>query len=106
MKRYRIEDMKGGWFVGDFEPTAYKTQAAEVCLKYHPEGEVWPTHYHAVATEINVLVRGSMRLNGDLLGEGDVFVIDPGEVAAPEFLSDCEIIVVKVPSLTNDKFEA
>ena len=105
MKRYRIEDMKGGWFVGNFEPTAYKTKAAEVCLKRHPKGEVWPSHYHAVATEINLLFRGSMRLNGDMLREGDVFVIEPGEVAAPVFLSDCEIVVVKVPSLSNDKFE-
>ena len=105
MKRYRIEDMKGGWFVGNFEPTAYKTKAAEVCLKHHPKGEVWPSHYHAVATEINLLFRGNMRLNGNLLREGDVFVIEPGEVATPVFLSDCEIVVVKVPSLSNDKFE-
>jgi len=25
MKVNRIENMKGGWFVGNFEPSAYKT---------------------------------------------------------------------------------
>lgn len=27
--------MKGGWFVGDFEPTAYKTKDFEVAYKFH-----------------------------------------------------------------------
>jgi quercetin dioxygenase-like cupin family protein len=96
--------MKGGWFVGDFEPTAYKTPAAEVCFKQHHKGEDWPAHYHAVGTEINLLVRGTMRANGHVLEEGDIFVVDPGEVIAPEFLSDCELVVVKVPSLPGDKY--
>lgn len=104
MKRYRFEQMKGGWFVGNFEPTAFKTDGAEVCWKYHPKGERWPAHYHAVATEINLLVKGSMRLNGELFGEGEIFVVEPGEVAEPEFLADCHLVVVKVPSLPDDKF--
>lgn len=104
MRRYRFEGMKGGWFVGDFEPTAYRTKEVEVCLKHHPRGEIWPAHYHAVATEINLLVRGQMRISESLFEKGDIFVLDPGEIVVPEFLSDCELVVVKVPSLPEDKY--
>ena len=36
---------------------------------------------------------------------GDVFVIEPGEVAEPEFLEDCQLVCVKTPSLPGDKYE-
>ena len=106
MRRFPFGEMKEGWFVGDFEPTAYRTPAAEVCFKHHAKGEAWATHYHAMATEINLVVRGTMRANGQEFREGDIFVVDPGEVIAPEFLSDCELVVVKVPSLRGDKYPA
>jgi quercetin dioxygenase-like cupin family protein len=105
MKVHRGQTWTGGWFVGDFEPSAYKTEKFEVCLKRHPKGERWPKHYHKVATEINYLIRGKMTILGQALAEGDVFVIDPGEIADPEFLEDCEIIVIKTPSLKKDKYE-
>jgi len=97
--------MKGGWFVGDFEPSAYKTSDFEVCYKVHPKGEQWPAHYHKIATEINYIIRGSMTINGTLLSRGDVFVLKPYEVAVPEFLEDCELIVVKTASISGDKYE-
>jgi len=105
MKVLKMNTMVGGWFVGNFEPTAFKTSDVEVCYKVHPKGEQWPTHYHKIATEINYIIRGSMSLNGTLLTQGDIFVLEPYEVATPEFLEDCELIVVKTPSLTDDKYE-
>lgn len=71
----------------------------------HLKGDVWPAHYHAEATEINLLIRGRMRLRGVTIEEGTVFIIDPGEVADPVFLRDCELVVIKTPSLPGDKYE-
>lgn len=104
MKYFQQRKMKGGWFIGDFEPTAFKTSAVEVCLKIHPKGERWDSHYHKIATEINLLVRGRMTINSKEFHSGDIFLIEPEEVATPEFLEDCEIIVVKVPSVQGDKY--
>ncbi len=98
------KDMKGGWFVGDFEPTAYKTKDFEVSYKTHPKGEIWDNHYHKIATEINYLIRGKMKLSGTTLEEGDIFILHPGEIAIPEFLTDCELVVVKTPSVKGDKY--
>ncbi len=104
MRRLRIEDMVGGWFVGDFEPAAFRTRGAEAALKQHHAGEPWPAHYHAVATEINLVISGQMTVNDVVVGQGDIFVIDPGEAVTPVFLTDCELVVVKVPSVPGDKY--
>lgn len=104
MKVFKQQRWTGGWFVGDFEPTAYKTDAFEVCHKVHPKDEKWPAHYHAVATEINFILKGKMSIIGQTLEAGDVFVIERNEVAEPVFLEDCELIVVKTPCVPNDKY--
>ena len=102
MKILNIEDMIGGWFVGDFEPTAYKTKDFEVSYKLHPKGQEWDIHYHTDVTEINYVIKGNMVLQGKTLKTGDIFILEPYEIADPNFLEDTEIICVKTPSI-NDK---
>jgi len=102
MKIDKIQDMVGGWFVGNFEPTAYKTDQFEVSYKLHFQGEIYPKHYHTKVTEINYLIEGSMIVHGQKLESGDIFTFHPYEIADPEFLTDCKIICVKTPS-SNDK---
>jgi len=104
MKILKLKDMKAGWFIGNFEPTAYKTSDFEVCYKEHPAGESWDVHFHKKALEINYLIRGKMCIQGKILEQGDIFMLYPWEVADPVFIEDCEVVVVKVPSVPNDKF--
>jgi quercetin dioxygenase-like cupin family protein len=98
------KQMKDGWFVGDFEPTAYHTKDFEVAYKFHPKGEVWDNHYHKIATEINYVVRGELMITEQHLKEGDIFIMYPNDIAIPEFLTDCEVVVVKTPSVKGDKY--
>ena len=46
-----------------------------------------------------------MTIQNETFNPGDVFVIEPNEVADPDFLEDCELIVVKSPFVRNDKYE-
>ena len=103
MQKFNLSDMTGGWFVGDFAPAAFTTNKFEVCYKHHTKGEDWDKHYHPVATEINLLVRGKMKINDDLITAGEIFVILPMETVKPTFLEDCELVVIKTPSLKGDK---
>lgn len=105
MKIARIETMKGGWFIGNFNPCVYNTNQFEVCFKQHTKGENWETHYHKEAVEINYLIRGEMTVNGIELKSGDIFTIEKNEISAPMFKTDCELIVVKTPSVVGDKYE-
>jgi mannose-6-phosphate isomerase-like protein (cupin superfamily) len=104
MKVYRMETMKGGWFIGNFEPTAHKTNDFEVSVKLHPQGEKWDVHYHKIAREINAIISGNMTLQNTHLHAGDIFVLEPGEIADPIFHTDCTIVCVKTPSVLNDKY--
>lgn len=96
---------KGGWFIGDFEPTVFKTKEFEVSYKLHYKGEEWPKHHHKVSEEINFLIRGKMKINEVLIESGKIFIIEKNESIKPIFLEDCELIVVKIPSCKNDKYE-
>lgn len=104
MKLARLDEMKSGWFVGNFEPTSFRTQAFEACYRVHPAGEQWPKHFHKIATEINLLVSGRMTLGGVTLTSGDIFILEPGDVADPIFEEDCSVICIKTPSLPADKY--
>ena len=104
MEVLKLKNMKGGWFIGNFNPTAFKTKEFEVSYKEHPKGEQWDYHYHKEATEINLLVEGHMTMCGKELKTGDVFVVEPMEVADPVFHEDCKIICVKTPSVIGDKY--
>jgi quercetin dioxygenase-like cupin family protein len=106
MKRFDFSTMKGGWFVGNFSPTAFTTSACEVSFKRHKKGEYVAPHIHKVASEINYLVRGKMTIGTTTMVAGDIFVIEPEEIADPQYLEDCELVVVKVPCIKGAKYEA
>jgi len=103
MKIFKLEDMIGGWFVGNFSPTAFKTHNAEVSYKIHPKGEVWDKHYHEHLTEINLLIEGEMIIKNTKVRQGEIFILEPKEIADPVFLEECKIICVKIPNITGDK---
>tara|TARA_R110002020_G_scaffold11692_3_gene43723 strand:- start:1337 stop:1669 length:333 start_codon:yes stop_codon:yes gene_type:complete len=104
MEIFKLKDMKHGWYAGDFSPSSFKTDKFEACYRTHPKGEKWDTHYHEHITEINLLVKGKMKLQNTLLATGDIFVIKPFEIADPIFLEDCTIMCIKTPGgYVNDK---
>lgn len=103
MKILKLEDTERGWFVGNFAKAAFQTDACEVSYKYHSKGEFWPLHYQEIIIEINLLTHGQMKMHGKILNPGDIFILYPYEIADPEFITDCEVVCVKVPGVANDK---
>lgn len=104
MEIFKIEEMTGGWYAGDFNPVAYRTKDFEICYKKHVKGEEWSKHFHKEADEINYLRSGRMLIQGKELVSGDIFILRKNEVADPVFLEDCEVFIVKTPSVPGDKF--
>lgn len=98
-----IKNSIGGWYIGNFDNAAYKTNAFEVSFKLHKKNEHWDWHYHEHLDEINLLIRGKMIIQGKKINPGDIFILGPMEIADPIFLEDCEIICIKSPNITNDK---
>jgi quercetin dioxygenase-like cupin family protein len=100
----RLEDMKRGWFVGDFEPTAYRTDQVEVAVKHYAAGDAEERHVHRVATELTAVIRGTVRMDGHELGAGDVITLDPGEPSDFLALTDAVVVAVKLPAVPGDKY--
>jgi quercetin dioxygenase-like cupin family protein len=105
MKKHNLSEFWRGWFIGNFEPALLKTDQFEVGMLTHTKGEVWPKHYHAKHTEYNLLVKGQMIICGQTINAGEIFVLEPNEIADPEFLEDCLVLCIKQPSIPGDKHE-
>ncbi len=104
MKKDRLEKMIKGWFVGNFEPTLYKTNDVEVAIKTYKAGESEEWHYHKIATEITVIISGKVKMNGNEYVSGDIITIPPGDGTDFMVLEDTVTTVVKLPGANNDKY--
>jgi anti-sigma factor ChrR (cupin superfamily) len=103
MKRHKLGGMRGGWFVGQFEPAVLKLAACEVAVKRYRAGDHEPAHVHRVAVEITLIVSGRVTMNGEAFGEGDIIELAAGEPGEFRVLEDTITVVVKSPSVPSDK---
>ena len=103
MKRHKLDEFWGGWFIGNFNPAIVNSNDFEVCVKNFREGDSEPTHYQMTAWEITVVVTGRCRIGEQELGPGDIIFIEPLEPAGFVALSDCSVVAIKSPSLPADK---
>jgi quercetin dioxygenase-like cupin family protein len=104
VKTSRLEDMTGGWFVGNFAPACIQTEQVEVACKHYKKGDKEPKHVHRIAQEITLIVSGKVRMDGRVFITGDIVLLEPGEPTDFEALEDTINMVVKMPSVKGDKY--
>lgn len=104
MRTAKILDMTRGWYIGNFSPTFFSTNDFEVAHHHHKSGSRVVPHYHKIAREINYIINGKCIVSGKELNTGDIFEHEIYDVADILFLEDTDIIVVKVPSVKDDKY--
>ena len=99
-----LDNMVNGWFVGNFNPSILKNTDTEVAIKKYKKGDTESSHYHKIATEITVILDGSVSMNGQKYSDGDIVKINPGVSTNFEALTDVTTVVVKYPGTINDKY--
>jgi len=104
MKKYNIEDFKGGWFIGDFEPSLLKTKDFEISVKYYKIGDEEDRHVHKIADEYTIVISGVIEMNGLEFKTKDIILVEKGEFVKFKVLTDAITIVIKVPSIIGDKY--
>ena len=105
MKTDKLSNMKGGWFIGNFHPSMFKTNDFEVAVKSYKKGDYEEAHYHKIATEYTVIIIGRAKMNGIEYQAGDIIVMDPSKSTDFECLEDGTInVVIKIPGANNDKY--
>ena len=104
MKTHKLKEMIKGWFIGNFDPTLYKTNDVEVGVKEYKAGDTEEFHYHKIATEITCIISGTVEMNGKTYTEGDIIVIEPYNGTDFCAVTDSKNVVVKIPGANNDKY--
>lgn len=104
MKKFNLDDMIGGWFIGHFEPSVLKTNDFEVAVKKYKKGDYEKKHFHKIATEYTLILDGEVIMSGKKFKSGDIILIQPNESTDFKALTDVKTIVVKTPSIDKDKF--
>ena len=103
MKLSKINEMTGGWFVGNFEPSILKTSQFEACVKHYSQGDREPSHFQKTAVEITVMISGQARMGDVFLNPGDIILLEAYEIADFEALTDVTLVALKTPSIPEDK---
>jgi quercetin dioxygenase-like cupin family protein len=101
--RARLEDFVGGWIVGDFSPSIFKSRELEVGLKILDAGYSEPEHFQRKATEVTLVIEGECWLNGEKLRSGDIMIVPPGIAGEFYAKTNTTLLVLKAPSLPKDK---
>lgn len=103
MKNYKVNDMKAGFFVGDFTPVAFNNSNVEVALKAIHKGTLDANYYRKIDTEVILVVEGAIEVNRKIYEEGDVIVFDPNEMINLFAVEDTKYILLKFPGTNNDR---
>lgn len=104
LERHPLDSFTKGWFVGRFAPTLFQTDDVEVAVKHYCAGEHESAHHHKVATELTVVVAGTVRMSGEEIGAGEIIRIAPGQSIDFTALTDATTVVVKLPCVAGDKY--
>lgn len=104
MKVEKLNNMTKGWFIGNFDPSLYKTNDVEVAVKSYKAGDYEDKHYHKIATEYTVIIDGEVEMNGVRYKKNDIIVMEPGDATDFKAITDSINVVVKIPGANNDKY--
>ena len=102
----KIEDFFKGWLVGDFDPSLVRSRDVEVAIKHYKKGDSEPDHYHKIATEWTCVISGKISMNKKIYSAGEIVRVNPGESNSFSAEEDSVTLVIKSPSVTDDKYLA
>lgn len=100
-----LNNMKNGWFIGNFSPTLLKTNDVEVAIKKYKKGDYEEAHFHKISTEITIVINGKVKMKNRILNMNDIILLNPGEITDFLALEDSVCAVVKHPGANNDKYK-
>lgn len=103
MMYFSSKGFQGGWFIGNFPKTVLTTPDFEVSYKEFKAGEQSDGHYHTKSIEYNLVVKGRVLVDDDIIVEpGRGFIYEKFECSNVKFLDDSALVVIRTPSV-NDK---
>jgi hypothetical protein len=100
-----LKNFKGGWIIGNFEPSLINTKNFEIAIKKIKKGFVDIPHYHTGGPEYNILISGKLIQNKTEIFPDEIFIFEAGEIARIQAIEDSVVIAIRGYSDPNDKHE-
>ena len=88
----------------NFSPSLFECRDLEIAVFKLEKGHQADGHFHKTHTEYNYIIRGQAQIGEKLLGAGDFFIYEPYDKAFVKYLEDTDLLVIKTPSVKNDKY--
>ena len=101
MRHYRIENMKAGYFTGNFEPAAMRAIGVEIAIKTLSKGLI-RTYYRKIDTQFIVILDGELWSGGIVYGGGDILIFHPYDIVEILATKDTEYLTVRCPGSHGD----
>ena len=98
-----LNEFTKGWLIGDFAPSIIQSKDIEVGVKYYKSGDKESRHVHNFVDEYTIVLTGLIKMNDKIYNERDIVFVEKGISTDFECLSDCITLVIKTPSIPNDK---
>lgn len=105
MKKSNIAEFTRGWLIGNFEPALIKSDQLEIGVKDFAAGAREPSHHQLIATEWTVVLSGECSIGGSRVRQGEIVEIVAGESSDFRAVTNCQLLVIKSPSIPSDKVE-
>ena len=102
MEFFDIRKMELGYFIGDFNPTVYRTNNVELSIKTLTAGTLDSCYYRKKDTQIVCVLSGTIECFERILGKGDIVSFRPGDMISLFALEDAEILITRLPGTKND----
>lgn len=104
MTKSKLDDFIKGWIIGNFSPTLHATNQFEVAVKKYQSGEYEKKHLHKIAKEWTVIITGKVEMNGNIYSSGEIVYVEPNESTDFLALENTTTVVIKLPSVSDDKY--
>lgn len=102
MKHFQEKNMKFGYVIGNFDPSAIKTDCVEIAFKTMTKGTLDAGYYRKVDKEFLIILDGKLEVDKKIYGKGDIFVFDIGEIINLFAVDDTRIMIAKFPGTKGD----
>ena len=99
-----INDYSKGWIVGNFHNSLIKSKDIEIAVKKYKAGDKDKTHHHKIATEYTIIISGIVKMMGKIWKTDDIVIIEPNTKNTFECIEDACLLVIKTPSVIDDKY--
>lgn len=102
MEKINMKKMKRGYFIGDFEPSAFRTNQVEICYKGASKYTLDAGYYRKIDVQFIFLNRGTAEINGKKFKKFDLIKFEPGEVINIFALTNIEMTIIRFPGTKGD----